>query len=156
MKAERASEQDEQSQELVSVASSDPERIEGIFERMEDTLKKITDREGREPEIPTNIRASGHVNIFTGIREYSFSFRGQEYAFKRKGTLEEFRDWITEYSKTAESCITCDGLLFEGEAVGLCSDGLMHLTRDCCPSGGFFAGHINNQGKLEPYNPKES
>ena len=40
--------------------------------------------------------------------------------------------------------------MFPGEPAGACDDGLMHMTFECCPSGGFYAGHVDDKGKLKP------
>jgi hypothetical protein len=33
-------------------------------------------------------------------------------------------------------------------------EGFSHLKWDCCPSGGFYVGHINNNGELDPIYPE--
>lgn len=135
---------------LTFFASSDTERVDKIFDKMGEVRKKRAEREGKEPEIPSDIRAS-RINILNRTRIFTFTYHNREHSIERKGNLENFKGWIIKYSKTAESCITCDGLMLPGEAVGKCSEGLMHLTYNCCPTAAFFAGHIDEEGKLEQY-----
>lgn len=133
---------------LELVISSHPEEVNQTLARMKETLEKRKARDGKDPEVPSNIAVS-KINK-KGVSKFTFEYHEQKYELEGKPDLKEFTEWITEYTKTAESCITCDGLMFPGEPAGACDDGLMHMTFDCCPSGGFYSGHIDSQGKLKP------
>jgi len=128
--------------------SSHPGEVNQTLAKMKDTLEKRKEREGKEPEVPSNITMSKPNR--KGISKLAFEYHGQKYGLEGKPDVKEFTEWITEYTKTAESCITCDGLMFPGEPAGACDDGLMHMTFECCPSGGFYAGHVDDKGKLKP------
>ena len=136
------------SQGLGLTYSSHPEEVNQTIDKMRETAIKRKDREGKEPEIPSNIEMSKPDG--KGKSEFHFTYHDQEYTLVGKSDLEEFTSWITGYTKTAESCITCDRLLFPGEPVGGSDKGLMHMTFGCCPSGGFYAGHVSGEGKLTP------
>lgn len=133
---------------LVLAVSSHPEEVNETLVKMNETLEKRKMREGKEPEVPINITMSKSNR--KGVSKFAFEYHGQKYGLEGKPDIREFTEWITEYTKTAESCITCDGLMFPGEPAGACEDGLMHMTFECCPSGGFYAGHIDAKGELKP------
>lgn len=118
-----------------------------IFKMMAQTSERRKAREDSGPETPSNIVMSKPKK---GRSIFEFEYHQQKHKLIGKPDLNAFTSWITEYAKTAESCITCDKLLMPGESAGACDDGLMHLSFDCCPDGGFYAGHINDKGKLEP------
>lgn len=128
--------------------SSHPEEVNKTIDNMRITAEKRRLREGKEPEVPSEITMSKPDK--KGQSKFSFKFHDKKYKLVGKSDLPGFTDWITEYSKSAETCITCDGLLFPGEPAGAADSGVMHMTFDCCPSGGFYAGHINSDGQLKP------
>lgn len=147
------SERQPQQNNLVLIASSNPEKVRDILDRMNEASIKRAEREGKEREVPSNIQAS-RLNIIKRSRIFTFTYHGQEHSIEKKGNLKSFEGWITEYSKTAQLCITCDKLMLPGEAVGECNEGLMHLTYYCCPSASYFAGHIDEKGQLKQYKKK--
>jgi len=133
---------------LALAFSSNPREVNKTIDRMRETRAKRSAREGKGSEAPSNITMSRPDK--KGKSKFTFRYHDQDYTLEGKPDLKEFAGWITEYTATAESCITCDRLLFPGEPAGAADYGLMHMTFDCCPSGGYFAGHIDKQGKLKP------
>jgi len=128
--------------------SSHSKEVNETIDRMRSSQEKRKAREGKEPEAPSSIVMSKANK--KGVSKFDFDYHGQKYTLEGRPELKQFTAWITEYTKTAESCITCDRLLFPGEPAGAADKGLMHMTFDCCPSGGFYAGHIDEKGKLKP------
>ena len=64
------------------------------------------------------------------------------------GSKREFEEWFNEYVLRASCCASCEMLLFPGSAVGRIGENLVHLTFDCCPSGGFYVGSIGEDGQV--------
>ena len=120
--------------------------INPIIDKMNTNLKS---REERAKSLAVEIPIIKEVN---GLMEVDYD--GQHYSFKGKGTEEEFRKWFLGYFQKGPSCITCDRIIFPDEAVGECNKGVMHMNFGCCPSGGFFVGHLDDEGKIIPYTPK--
>lgn len=120
--------------------------INPMIDKMNATLKRREEKpKSSKIEIPVIKKVKGVMEVDSD---------GQHYSFKGKGTKEEFTKWFSEYAKKAPSCITCGRIIFPGSPVGECNKGLMHMNFDCCPSGGFFVGHLDNEGKIIPYPPK--
>ena len=128
--------------------SSRPDEVNKTIDRMRVTAEKRRLRKNSEPQPPTEIVMSKQDK--KGQSKFSFKFQDQKYELVGKPDLYGFTEWINTYTKSADTCITCDRLLFPGEPVGAADNGLMHMTFDCCPSGGFYAGRIDSDGHLKP------
>lgn len=133
---------------LVLCASS--EDLTPMIEKMKNNLKRREEKSNTTIEEPVIKRIPSDKK---GVLKLDVDYDGQHYSFEGKGTEKEFKDWFCEYLKKAPKCITCDQIIFPGSAVGECNKGVMHDGPDCCPSGGFFVGHIDKEGKIIPAFP---
>lgn len=131
------------------LAHTDPERVNRVAERMQVAEAKRKLREGLPPDSPKNIFGV-RVGLFRRVEKFCFDFHDQHYEVKGKASVKEFSDWIKEYCKSAQLCVTCDRLLLPGLAVGSIDSGLVHLNPHCCADSSAFAGHIDEKGKLKP------
>ena len=105
--------------------------------------------EGQERPTPSDITITKRDK--KGSVVVSFRYLDQGYQLKGRGTIEEFTEWINEYTKTAETCTTCDKLMLPGENAGIGEDGgYTHMTDECSLDGLLMlAGRINANGQVE-------
>lgn len=119
-----------------------------MIEKMDANLKRRGEREKsqtKEQPVPViQMVDSGEKEV----SQFEVDYDGHHYSFKGKEGKEEFTQWFTEYVPKAPNCITCDKIILPGDAVGKITKGLMHMYWDCCPSGGFYVGHVNKEGKV--------
>ena len=78
------------------------------------------------------------------------TWNGEVYRFRGKGTKEVFDKWFSEYAPKAPICTSCNKLIFPGDKVGINGNEIMHLSQDCCDTGAFYAGGIDQNGQLIP------
>lgn len=130
---------------LLLFASS--ENVEPLLAQIQANFDKRNEK-GTTPVVVDDpvVTSKGRTFLGIGKRRFAVSYDGHEYEFAGRGTIEAFTTWITEYCKKAPKCITCEQVIFPGEPVGNFNIGVMHMN--CCPSGGFFVGHLDKEGNI--------
>lgn len=117
-------------------------------------------KRGEQPVSVAGVETSTSEAPKAPLPPLSREWEDKVYIFEPEGDVEEFNKWFNEVSPKMPHCGYCNQLIFPGEPVGISIDNekqrevFLHMNMACCSSGGFYAGHISNEGMLIPAFPR--
>lgn len=107
-------------------------------------------KEWKAPPIKIYLIEPDKNRLLFGVLMYYLTDSSMQESYiiqsNRAGKLVQ--SWYAQYRFTGPRCKSCGGLIFPGEPIGQNGEGLLHLSTPCCPTGGFYVGHLDKEGNL--------